>query len=172
MHMRFAIIFSFLLLCPLVVMGLESEEGEEESGLTGGIFSIFTKHFGDEEEREGQILAVDETLKMDARSGGSIRIIDKTLGKKYTFDLHAGEVCTVKEITVKLLKCASPSESTIVPSGRALVEVQYTKHRKSETIFKGWIYANSSVSHISNPHYSIWLNQCFRESLASGSSSE
>ena len=113
------------------------------------------------ESSEVEIM-VDESYKQGQFSDiASIRVIDKTLGKLYNLDIPIGSRKSVKEFSVKVYKCWSPEGKTILPEGKALIEIYEGIDKKNTRLFYGWIFAQSpSVSSIAHAKYDVTLRGC------------
>jgi hypothetical protein len=90
-----------------------------------------------------------------------VHVIDKTLGKLYKLNIPVGSKDQVNELTLKVKACIAPNYPTIIPEGRAQLEIFEARGRHADKIFQGWLYAQSrSVSHITHPKYEVLLYAC------------
>lgn len=147
---------------------------DKESATQGGFFgTLFGGKSGQDDSASQDSVGEPEIRIQEQEARGNlvntavIRLIDKTLGKLYTLEIPVGTKKTVNEMTVKVNKCWKPEAKTIVPEGRALIEVFETRGKAAERLFNGWIYAQSpSASQLSHHKYDITLGSCTQASVA------
>lgn len=129
--------------------------------------SIFDVIFGNSDEtQEGNVVldksvTVDETQTGELVNTGTIKVIDRTLGKLYLIEVGVGSSRVVNELTIKLSRCWNPREKRLVPESRSYLDIFEKKGDKQTRIFSGWMISNHpSVSFLEHPKYDISLLKC------------
>lgn len=146
--------------------GIDTEIPQSEDT---GIFDMLFNKLGQSSDEQSNLPAIqDEEIRIYEHSeegaflnSARINVIDKTLGKLYPIDINVDGKKSVNEISIKVSKCWAPKMKTIVPEGRAFIEVSDTRNNIITKLFKGWVYAQSaSASQLSHPKYDITLAYC------------
>lgn len=148
-------------------------DGDSKAGGSGFFNSIFNSVTDSGDATAEPVVEPSEIRTQEPEGAGSymstanIRLIDKTLGKLYKLEIPVGAKKNVNEVFVKVNKCWKPDAKTIVPEGRALIDVLEVRGKVQEKIFSGWIYAQSpSTSQLSHHKYDVTLASCSNASKA------
>lgn len=148
-------------------------DGDSKAGGSGFFNSIFNSVSDGSDASAEPNVEPAEIRTQEPEGAGSymstanIRLIDKTLGKLYKLEIPVGAKKNVNEVFVKVNKCWKPDAKTIVPEGRALIDVLEVRGKVQEKIFSGWIYAQSpSTSQLSHHKYDVTLASCSNASKA------
>lgn len=90
-----------------------------------------------------------------------LRIVDRTLGKTHKLDVTVGAKASFNNFTINIKQCLGTKYKTLLPEGKALMEVTEVHNRISTKLFNGWIYAQSPSSNLFiHPKYDIQLESC------------
>ncbi len=109
----------------------------------------------------GEVEINESNKDGDFNNTAQIRLIDKTLGKLYRFDIPVGKSKQFNEIIVRILSCWNPSGKTLLPESRALVEIHEVNNEKPKRIFHGWMFASApSTSLLEHPNFDVTLGSC------------
>lgn len=148
-------------------------DGDSKAGGSGFFNSIFNSVTDSGDTTAEPVAEQSEIRTQEPEGAGSymstanIRLIDKTLGKLYKLEIPVGAKKNVNEMYIKVNKCWKPEAKTIVPEGRALIDVSEVRGKVQEKIFSGWIYAQSpSSSQLSHHKYDVTLASCSNASKA------
>ena len=114
------------------------------------------------DESNLEIRIEDQEAVGSFKSGANINVIDKTLGKLYKLSIPSNNKKSVKELSVRVNKCFSPDNKTLLPEGKALVEIYENVNGKNYRIFYGWMFAQSqSVAALNHAKWDVTLKSCF-----------
>lgn len=128
-----------------IIFGSSPESGESNS----------------EDREKDSLVTVDETKEGSFASGGTIKVIDRTLGKLYLLDIETGSSKNLNELTIKLIKCWDSSEKTLTPEAKTFIDIYEKIDGKQKKIYSGWMISNHpSLSFLEHPKYDISLLKC------------
>ncbi len=109
----------------------------------------------------GEVEVNEANKDGDFLNTAQIKLIDKTLGKLYRFDIPVGKSKQFNEIVVRVLSCWSPSYKTLLPESRALLEIHEVNNEKSKRVFHGWMFANApSTNILEHPNFDVTVADC------------
>lgn len=145
----------------------QQEEGvTEEASILDKLFkNVEGENSSDEpviDEQNLEIRIEDLETAGSFKSGANINLIDKTLGKLYKLEIPTNTKKTTKEISIRVNKCFSPDSKTLLPEGKALIEVYENVNGKNYRIFYGWMFAQSpSSASLKHSKWEVNLKSCF-----------
>lgn len=158
--------------------GEQQEEGvTEETSILDKLFqNLEGENPSDEpviDEQNIEIRVEDPETAGSFKSGANINLIDKTLGKLYKLEIPTNTRKTVKEVSIRVNKCFSPDSKTLLPEGKALIEVYENVNGKNYRIFYGWMFAQSaSAASLNHNKWDITLKSCFAKAGSAESSTK
>lgn len=141
---------------------LPSEEKEVSRSIFDVIFgnSDYPNNDSEDEEIAKNVL-IDESKDGVFVGGGTIKVIDRTLGKLYLLEVQSGSKTYVNEMIIKLKKCWVSHDKSISSDSKALIEVHEVKGKNQVRKFSGWIFSkHPALSYMEHPKYDISLLKC------------
>ncbi len=148
-------------------MSIQNEYQEKQRSILDILFGQ-----ADKSESEGDIpsadslapgeVEVNESNKDgDFTNTAQIKLIDKTLGKLYKFDIPVGKSKQFNEIVVRILSCWNPNYKTLTPESKALIEIHEVNNEKPHRVFHGWMFSNApGTSMLEHPDFDVTLGSC------------
>lgn len=149
-------------------MNIQEEYQEKQRS----ILDILFGKANDGEVEETKILSADELAPGEVEINESnkdgdfantaqVKLIDKTLGKLYKFDIAVGKSKQFNEVVVRVLSCWTPYYKTLLSDSRALVEVHEVNNEKPKRIFHGWMFSSApSTNLLEHSKFDITLGEC------------
>ena len=137
--------------------------------------SIFDILFGGEDKKnrfqdgnEGDVQKFEEMPKDgDFRSFAKMRILDKTLGKVYHYNIKIGNHIQFNELVVRVLACWSPNYPTLLPEAKGLIEIYDAALPTKTRLFYGWMFSNSSsAASFEHPKFDVQVAACVNSAPA------
>jgi hypothetical protein len=148
-------------------MNLQEEYQEKQKSILDILFGKASEGEVDDTIPTADSLAPGEVEINESNKDGDfsntaqIKLIDKTLGKLYRFDIPVGKSKQFNEIVVRVLSCWTPNYKTLLPESRALLEIHEVNNEKPKRIFHGWMFSNApSANMLEHPNFDVTLSDC------------
>lgn len=115
----------------------------------------------DDEDNEKNITIIEESNEGSFVDIAVVKVIDRTLGKLYLLEIPLASNKSLNELTIGVHKCWNPTEVTLLPKSRALIEINENVKGAKTSIFHGWMLANHpSAAYLEHAKYDISLKLC------------
>ncbi len=148
-------------------LSIQNEYQEKQKSILDILFGQADKNDSTDEILSADSLAPGEVEVNESNKDGDftntaqIKLIDKTLGKLYKFDIPVGKSKQLNEIVVRVLSCWNPHYKTLTPESKALIEIHEVNNEKPQRIFHGWMFSNApSTSMLEHPNFDVTLGSC------------